>query len=511
MPSIHDETLEGVVLSGDATHHSNDTREGYTMDFPQEERQSQPEGYETDSDSDRFQPIRAGDREELARIASSFSQRRPSTLGRLNTIDMLSTDDPRIDPTSTKFEAYLWARRMLQKLDEEGIQPERASVVFRNLNVNGYGSALQLQDTVGSVLIKPLQFWNTFRRSQGTQKKILRNFDGILKGGELLMVLGRPGSGCSTFLKTITGELHGLELQEDSVIHYRGIPMEKMHREYKGEVLYNQEVDKHFPHLTVRQTLEFAAAARTPSHRVEGISREDSMKIVTQVAMAVYGLSHAADTIVGNDYVRGVSGGERKRVSLAEMALGRAPIGAWDNSTRGLDAASALEFVKSLRMSANLTGSCHGVAIYQASQNIYDVFDKVIVLYEGREIYFGPCNQAEKFFTAMGWYNPPRQTTGDFLTSITNPQERKAREGMEAKVPRTPEEFELYWKKSPEYAALIREIEEHETQHPIGREADQGLHDQKRLVQAKHMRGKSPFIISTPMQIRLCTRRAYQR
>jgi ATP-binding cassette subfamily G (WHITE) protein 2 (PDR) len=91
------------------------------------------------------------------------------------------------------------------------------------------------------------------------------------------------------------------------------------------------------------------------------------------VIMTMLGLSHTVNTKVGNDYIRGVSGGERKRVSIAEAALGGSPIQCWDNSTRGLDSATALEFVKNLRISTNLTGSTAIVAIYQASQAIYDV------------------------------------------------------------------------------------------------------------------------------------------
>jgi ATP-binding cassette, subfamily G (WHITE), member 2, PDR len=91
------------------------------------------------------------------------------------------------------------------------------------------------------------------------------------------------------------------------------------------------------------------------------------------VIMAMLGLSGTINTKVGNDFIRGVSGGERKRVSIAEAALGGSPIQCWDNSTRGLDAATALEFVKNLRISTSLTGSTAIVAIYQASQAIYDV------------------------------------------------------------------------------------------------------------------------------------------
>jgi ATP-binding cassette subfamily G (WHITE) protein 2 (PDR) len=284
-----------------------------------------------------------------------------------------------------------------------------------------------------------------------------------------------------------------------------------MIKEFKGEVVYNQEVDKHFPHLTVGETLEFAAAVRTPSNRLNGESRAEFSKKLAKVVMAVFGLSHTYNTKVGNDFVRGVSGGERKRVSIAEMAVAGAPLAAWDNSTRGLDSATALKFVESTRISADLTGSAHAIAIYQASQAIYDRFDKAVVLYSGKQIYFGPASKAKTFFEEQGWYCPPRQTTGDFLTSITNPAERKSREGMENKVPRTPEDFEAYWRKSEIYQALQKEIEDHEAEFPMGGETLAKLSEQKRSAQASHTRPKSPYMVSVPMQIKLCTKRAYQR
>lgn len=226
--------------------------------------------------------------------------------------------------------------------------------------------------------------------------------------------------------------------------------------------------------------------------------------------MAIFGLSHTKMTRVGSDFVRGVSGGERKRVSIAEMALAGAPFAAWDNSTRGLDSASAFNFVQSLRTAADLGGSAHAVAIYQASQAIYDTFDKAVVLYQGRQIYFGPACKAKAFFETQGWYCPPRQTTGDFLTSVTNPAERQCREGMESHVPRSPEEFEAYWLKSDECKTLQAQIERHREKYPD----TAALHDmrkQKGQLQADHVRPKSKYMISIPMQIKLCTRRAYQR
>lgn len=205
-------------------------------------------------------------------------------------------------------------------------------------------------------------------------------------------------------------------------------------------------------------------------------------------------------------------GGERKRVSIAEMALARSLLAAWDNSTRGLDSATALTFVKSLRLSADLAGSSHVVAIYQASQAIYDIFDKAVVLYEGREIFFGKADRAKAYFERMGWYCPPRQTTGDFLTSVTNPTERQAAEGYEDRVPRTPDEFEKFWRSSPEYADLQREIKEYEELYPVGHEGElQAFRDYKRDQQAKHVRPKSSYVVSVPMQIKLNTKRQWQR
>ena len=226
----------------------------------------------------------------------------------------------------------------------------------------------------------------------------------------------------------------------------------------------------------------------------------------------MYGLSHTYNTKVGDDFVRGVSGGERKRVSIAEMALSGSPFAAWDNSTRGLDSATALTFTKSLRQTANLVGSSHAVAIYQASQAIYDLFDKAVVLYEGRQIFFGPTKRAKQYFEEMGWYCPPRQTTGDFLTSVTNPSERQAREGYDKQVPRTPDEFEAYWRRSPDYAQLHKEIQAHEEEYPVG---DAGKLEEfrasKKDAQAQHTRRKSPYVVSVPMQIKLNMKRAVQR
>ena len=275
-----------------------------------------------------YGPLSPVERDEIRQIASlhrsktGVSTKTDNELDRTDTIDEMSDDDPRVDPEKPEFDVSLWARAFVRAMDEEGIRKSRAGFAFKDLNVSGTGSALSLQSDVASILMAPFRLNEYVQFGHKPHKMIIQNFDGVVKSGEMLIVLGRPGSGCSTFLKTICGELTGLELEKGSTVHYNGIPQERMVKEFKGEVTYNQEVDKHFPHLTVGETLEFAAAARTPHSRVRGISRGTFIKHMVKVVMTVFGLSHTRNTKVGNEYIRGVSGGERKVTILFNLSEG---------------------------------------------------------------------------------------------------------------------------------------------------------------------------------------------
>ena len=201
--------------------------------------------------------------------------------------------------------------------------------------------------------------------------------------------------------------------------------------------------------------------------------------------MAIFGLTHCAETIVGNDYVRGVSGGERKRVSIAEATLNGSPLQGWDNSTRGLDAANAVEFCKTLRIQSELFARTACVALYQAPEAAYDLFHKVTVLYEGRQIYYGPTQEAKKFFMDMGFGSRERQTTADFLTALTNPEERIVRKGYERSVPRTPDDFVSAWKASRQYRKLRQQLDAYDARCPIGGSASKRFAELRKAEQAK--------------------------
>lgn len=149
------------------------------------------------------------------------------------------------------------------------------------------------------------------------------------------------------------------------------------------------------------------------------------------------------------------------------------------------------------------------VSIYQAPQSAYDLFDKATVLYEGRQIYFGPAPKAKEYFINLGFDCPPRQTTPDFLTSMTFSAERIVRPGCNP--PRTPDEFAAAWKNSPEYRALQTEIEEYNEQHPIGGAAAETFRQLKGSFQSKGQRLQSPYALTYLQQIQLCMWRGRAR
>jgi ATP-binding cassette subfamily G (WHITE) protein 2 (PDR) len=332
-------------------------------------------------------------------------------------------------------------------------------IIFQNLTVHGLVVPSNVQETVLSVLEIP--FRRLTKTSRKAEKKvILHDLDGVLRSGELLAVIGRPGSGCTTFLKTIAGELNGLEIHEAASINYGGIPQSRFRQYFQGEANYCPEYDHHFPHLSVQDTLGFAAGLRAPHNLLSHMKREQFAKEAVENLVSTYGLEHVVTTQVGNDFIRGVSGGERKRVSIAEMRLTGCSVSCWDQSTKGLDSQTALEFVKSLRIDAK-TGSCHIASLYQVSDALLKEFDRVLVLYEGREIYFGSPQRATRYFEKQGWLKPASQPIGDFLAAITNPEERLARPKYEDRVPRTAKEFEMAWKNSPLFRKLQRSLDFH--------------------------------------------------
>ncbi|CCK72499.1 ATP-binding cassette transporter SNQ2 KNAG_0K01350 [Huiozyma naganishii CBS 8797] len=410
------------------------------------------------------------------------------------------------------FDAAAIIGSFVRDADEQGIHIRKAGVTLENVGCSGFDASALEGATFGNILCLPYTIYKGIKaKRQAKMKQILQNVNCLAKAGEMVLVLGRPGAGCSSFLKVTAGEIDQFAGGVLGDIAYDGIPQKEMMKHYKADVIYNGELDVHFPYLTVQQTLDFAIACKTPAKRVNNVSRSEYIASTRELYATIFGLRHTYHTKVGNDFVRGVSGGERKRVSIAEALAAKGSIYCWDNATRGLDASTALEYARAIRIMTNLLGSTAFVTIYQASENIYETFDKVVVLYEGRQIYYGEIDDAKDYFAKMGYLCPPRQVTAEFLTALTDPNGlHQVKPGYEDKVPRSAEEFETLWLNSPEYQQLLADIAAYKTEVDGARTKEiynQSMADEK----SKGTRKKSYYTLTYWEQVRLCTRRGFQR
>ncbi|KAF2191943.1 hypothetical protein K469DRAFT_719004 [Zopfia rhizophila CBS 207.26] len=350
--------------------------------------------------------------------------------------------------------------------DEEelaGIKSKHIGVVWDSLTVGGIGGVKNYVKTFPDAFVSFFNVYETFKTILGLGKRgkefnILQNFKGVAKPGEMVLVLGRPGSGCTTFLKVISNQRYGYTKVDGEVL-YGPFDSDFFEKRYRGEAVYCEEDENHHPTLTVGQTLDFALETKVPGKRPAGLSRQEFKDKVIDLMLKMFNIEHTKDTIVGNPFVRGISGGERKRVSIAETMVTGASVISWDNSTRGLDASTAIDYARSLRVLTNIYKTTTFVSLYQASENIFDVFDKVLVIDSGRQVYFGPAKEARTYFEGLGFLEKPRQTTPDYLTGCTDPFEREYKPGRSEKdVPSSPDALVEAFNKSPIAARLDEEM-----------------------------------------------------
>ncbi|GAA6004217.1 uncharacterized protein JCM10292_007295 [Rhodotorula paludigena] len=344
---------------------------------------------------------------------------------------------------------------------------ERAlGLCFENVTVYGAGGTRRTVEGFEKAVFKmwdlPGFVCKLFNIKLGQRRPLIQDFAGVLPAGETMLVLGRPGSGCSTLLRVIANQRDSFA-GVDGQVQYGRLSSKEAAKAYSGDIVFNSEDDIHRPLLPVAKTLGSALSLKKP-HAEPG-KRQQFAEDHTMRLLNAFGMPHVADTKVGDAFVRGVSGGERKRVSLAEHLATNAAISCWDNSVRGLDSAVALHYIKVLRELSLSTGMSNVVSIYQASQEMYRYFDRVAVLFEGRLVFMGRAEDAQQYFEEQGWYKNPRQTTPDFLTSCTSVTERKIRDNHSGWVPQTPDEMARYFRESSYWTTLQDEISAYKAFH----------------------------------------------
>ncbi|CAO1612964.1 unnamed protein product [Sympodiomycopsis kandeliae] len=396
---------------------------------------------------------------------------------------------------------------------EEGddrIARKKLGVSWSNLNVIGTASMdLKVPTIPGMAVFEIISPFLSILKLVGVdpfkpkERKLLQGFNGCAKPGEMVLVIGRPGSGCSTFLKTIADKRSGF-IRVEGDTSYGGIDAKKMDQRYRGQVVYSEEDDVHNATLTVSRTVDFALRLKAPSQMLPDHTRKTFRKLLRDTMLKAFNIPHTKHTLVGSPTVRGVSGGERKRVSIIEALCSNATILSWDNSSRGLDASTAFDYAKSMRTLTDFLQITMFVSLYQASDNIFNEFDKVMVIDDGRCVYYGPREECRQYFINLGFEDRPRQTAADYVTGCTDQYERIFQEGRDASnVPSTPEQLEEAYKNSELCRRMIAEKEEYDNSF-AGSDKDAYSKNFKHAVRHEKHHGAgrhSQYTVSWPAQV----------
>ncbi|ELR10948.1 ABC2 type transporter superfamily protein [Acanthamoeba castellanii str. Neff] len=208
------------------------------------------------------------------------------------------------------------------------------------------------------------------RKRASTPVDILHDLDFYLKPGEMTLLLGAPGCGKSVLLKLLANQLHAGRVK-GSVTFNGLVPDRDTHH---SSVAFVQQADVHFATLTVRETLQFSADCQMPP----GVSKKTRQERV-EATLQLLGLQHRADTIVGDSMLRGVSGGEKKRVTIG------------------------IEWTKSPG----------------PSMEVFRLFDRVLIMTKGEIAFCGPRTEALPYFERLGYTCPPTLNPAEFLLSTT--------------------------------------------------------------------------------------------
>uniref|UniRef100_H3H0T0 ABC transporter domain-containing protein n=1 Tax=Phytophthora ramorum TaxID=164328 RepID=H3H0T0_PHYRM len=329
--------------------------------------------------------------------------------------------------------------------------------------------------------------FNTIKRSLArfawtkrvVQKEIIKNVSGVFKPGTITLMLGQPGSGKTSLMRVLAGQFpKSGNVDIDGDVTYNGVPREEITKLLPQFSAYVTQFDKHFPKLTVRETLEFAYAVcggGMSKHKEDmlshGTSEQNGAALETarqyfehfpDLVIEQLGLHICQDTIIGSGMLRGVSGGERKRVTTGEMEFGMKYMTLMDEISTGLDSAATFDIITTQRSIAKCLHKTIVIALLQPAPEVFNLFDNVMVLNQGEIIYHGPRDEAVAYFETLGFQCPEGRDAADFLLDLGTNMQKKYEAALPvgvSKHPRLASEFSEHWRQSYLYNDLVKDIE----------------------------------------------------
>ncbi|KAJ4809489.1 ABC transporter G family member 36 [Rhynchospora pubera] len=337
--------------------------------------------------------------------------------------------------------------KLRDRIDRVGIDLPLVEVRFQNLKVDAeiYVGTRGLPTLFNSVINSLEPIGNAFRiiPSKKRQMRILDGISGIVRPRRMTLLLGPPGAGKTTLLQVLAGELDsGLKMSGE--ITYNGHGMDEFVAQRTAA--YISQYDTHLGEMTVRETLAFSARCQGAGTRYDMITelarREKEANIqpdpdidvfmkaigaggkkdgiVTDYVLKILGLENCAEMQVGNQMIRGISGGEKKRLTTGEMIVGPAQVFLMDEISTGLDSSTTYKMVNCIRHYNHIFGTTTLISLLQPSPETFLLFDDIILISEGHIVYQGPRDFVLHFFHSMGFQCPLRKALADFLQEVTS-------------------------------------------------------------------------------------------
>ncbi|KAG9445118.1 hypothetical protein H6P81_016458 [Aristolochia fimbriata] len=275
--------------------------------------------------------------------------------------------------------------------------------------------------------------------------QILDRLNGIIRPCRMTLVLGPPGCGKSTFLWALAGKLDS-SLKVKGRVSYNG--RELSHFIPQRTCAYVTQFDLHHAEMTVRETLDFARrvldAGETSETMVKGTNAaitdqadpeidafikaatdKEGRNFVTDYVLEILGLTECSDIMIGDEMRRGISGGQKKRVTIGEMLVGLSRSYFMDDISTGLDSSTTFEIIKFLSQMVHLMDFTIVISLLQPQPETFELFDDIILLSEGKIVYQGPRENALEFFASMGFKCPERKNTADFLQEVISKMDQE--------------------------------------------------------------------------------------
>ncbi|KYQ91324.1 ABC transporter G family protein [Tieghemostelium lacteum] len=279
-------------------------------------------------------------------------------------------------------------------------------------------------------------------------KNILTDLNFFLKPGSMTLLLGAPGCGKTSLFKVLAHQLHN-ETIEGSVLFNGSQAHGPTHHRDVGYVV---QEDHHMAPFTVRETFKFSADLQMD----ENVTEQEKNERVDYILKNL-DLTKQQDTVVGNEFLRGVSGGQKKRVTIGVELVKNPKLFLMDEPTTGLDSQTSLDLIKFMKDKVQKENMSCLIALLQPGIEITKLFDFLMIMNEGEMVYFGPMNDAIGYFEDLGFKLPTHHNPAEFFQEIVNEPELYYPGEGEPPL-RGTEDFAQAYKKSEMYRQINNEL-----------------------------------------------------